>query len=162
MYEKELVGLSDAGARYLVIGGIAIGFHGFVRATFDLDILPDLESENLDKIIGVLSSLNYVPRVSVPVEELKDPQKRDFWHHEKNMKVFTFIQPNDLKNEVDLMIYHPLQFEDCFERRKSIYVRGKQIPLASVQDLLSLKKIAGRPKDLRDITILERMVKNGV
>jgi len=159
MYEKELLGLSDVGARYVLIGGIAIGFHGFVRTTFDLDILPDLESENLGKIITVLSDLNYVPRVPVKADELKDPQKRDFWYHEKNMKVFTFIQLNDSRLEVDLMIYHPIDFEDCFSRRKIIQLQGRQVSLASAQDLLALKRIAGRPKDLRDITFLEEMVK---
>ena len=159
MYEKELLGLSDVGARYVLIGGIAIGFHGFVRTTFDLDILPDLESENLGKIITVLGGLNYIPRVPVQADELKDPQKRDVWYREKNMKVFTFLQPNDSRNEVDLMIYHPLDFEECFARRKNICMQGRQISLASAQDLLTLKKIAGRPKDVRDITFLEEMIK---
>lgn len=46
MYEEVLTELSKSGARYLVIGGVALGLSGYPRTTFDLDILPDLSGRN--------------------------------------------------------------------------------------------------------------------
>ncbi|MBM4320542.1 MAG: hypothetical protein FJ125_11425, partial [Deltaproteobacteria bacterium] len=49
--------LNEEGARYLVIGGFAIGFHGFVRATKDIDLLVDPAEENVRAIKRALASL---------------------------------------------------------------------------------------------------------
>jgi len=45
MFERELIDLSKSGARYLVVGAVALGLHGYPHATFDLDFLPDFEEE---------------------------------------------------------------------------------------------------------------------
>ena len=158
MYKDELVGLSKAGVKYLTIGGIALGLHGYPRATFDLDIMPELSEDNLDKIIVALQGLGYIPRIPVDVRELKDPQKRELWHVEKNMQVFSFIKPQELSSIVDMMIYHPLPFDACFERRQNVYIEGVPIYIASLEDLLKLKMKANREKDKSDIAILERML----
>ena len=125
MYEKELTGLADAGARYLVIGGIAVGLHGYVRATYDLDIFPDLASDNLDKITSVLTFLGYSPRVPVALHEIKDPAKRASWHKEKNMKVFSFMHSQRILDTVDLMIFYSFSFDEWFARRKTISLQGR-------------------------------------
>lgn len=157
MYEKELVELSEKGARYLVIGGIALGLHGYLRATADLDILPDLEAENLDIIIKVLQKMSYAPRVPVDPEELKDPAKRQYWYTEKNMRMFTFINPKT-HDSIDLMIYHPLDFDECFKRRRIFNIGNVEVSVVSLNDMIELKKISLRPQDKTDIEFLERML----
>jgi hypothetical protein len=42
--------LNRAGIEFLVIGGVAVGFHGYVRATKDVDIVPAPDPENLAKL----------------------------------------------------------------------------------------------------------------
>ncbi len=158
MYEKELIGLAESEARYLVIGGIAVGLQGYPRLTFDLDILPDLTSENLEKIIATLTRMDYKPRVPVDAHDLKDPVKRTFWYREKNMKVFTFFHRHDQTLAVDLMIYSPLNFEEAFQRRMTMTLERREIYVASLEDLISLKRQAGRNKDIIDIQFLERLV----
>lgn len=155
MYEEVLTELSKSGARYLVIGGVALGLSGYPRATFDLDILPDLSEENLDRIIRVMESLGYKPRVPVNAEELKNSKKREIWYKEKNMKVFSFFDPKNPMNIVDLMIYHPINFEDCFKRRQSVRIDDVEIYIASIDDLIKLKKGVMRDKDKEDIRVLE-------
>jgi len=157
MYEKELSQLADAGAKYLVIGAVALGLHGYVRATTDLDIFPELTSENLDKIIKTLTALGYASRVPVNPEELKNSKKRAEWYTEKGMKVFTFIDPKDPMNTVDLMIYPPISFADSFNKRKIVNINGREVSAASIDDLLAMKKSAMRDKDLDDIRVLEFM-----
>ncbi len=57
----ELIGaLAGAGVDYVVIGGFAVGAHGFPRATKDLDIVPAPDAENLRRLAGVLRDLGAV------------------------------------------------------------------------------------------------------
>ena len=52
-----LQALHDQGIRFVVIGGVAVGAHGYVRATADLDLVPDPDPENLDRLVRALHSL---------------------------------------------------------------------------------------------------------
>ena len=58
-FEPEVVvaALNRAGARYVVVGGLAVGAHGVVRATRDLDLVPDPEQANLQTLAATLSGL---------------------------------------------------------------------------------------------------------
>ncbi len=49
--------LNEAGARYLLIGGFAVIFHGFARGTRDIDLLVDPSAENIRAVKQALSSL---------------------------------------------------------------------------------------------------------
>lgn len=52
-----LAALDDEGVRFVVIGGVAVGAHGFVRGTEDLDLVPDPDPENLKRLTEVLGEL---------------------------------------------------------------------------------------------------------
>ena len=56
--DELLLALGDADVRFVVIGGIAVGVHGYVRATEDLDIVPDPEAENLTRLSSLLRALS--------------------------------------------------------------------------------------------------------
>lgn len=49
--------LQDHDVRFVVIGGVAVGAHGFVRGTEDLDVVPDPDPENLNRLTEALSKL---------------------------------------------------------------------------------------------------------
>ncbi|MBU3906795.1 MAG: hypothetical protein KKA64_00935 [Nanoarchaeota archaeon] len=157
MYEKELIALSKSGARYLVIGAVAMSLQGYVRATADLDITPDLEKGNLEKMISIIENLGYKPRVPVSAIELLDPKKREEWYKEKNMKVFSFYHPKNVLKTIDLMIYHPINFENCFKRKTLIKIKDYNVYVASIKDLLNMKIKAGRPQDKVDVLFLKRL-----
>ena len=53
-----LQALVDQNVRFIVIGGVAVGAHGYVRATADLDLVPDPAPKNLDRLVDALDSLN--------------------------------------------------------------------------------------------------------
>lgn len=50
--------LNERGVRFVVIGGVAVSAHGYIRATADLDLVPDPDPENLDRLIAALDSLD--------------------------------------------------------------------------------------------------------
>ena len=52
-----LAALQEREVRFVVIGGIAVGAHGFVRGTEDLDLVPDPDPENLKKLTTALEAL---------------------------------------------------------------------------------------------------------
>jgi hypothetical protein len=52
-----LESLNDHGVRFVVIGGVAVGAHGFVRGTEDLDLVPDPDAENLKRLTEAMSTL---------------------------------------------------------------------------------------------------------
>lgn len=52
-----LQALGDHKVRFVVIGGVAVGAHGYVRSTADLDIVPDPSSENADRLARALAAL---------------------------------------------------------------------------------------------------------
>ncbi len=52
-----LASLTAEGVRFIVIGGVAVGAHGYVRATEDLDLVPDPDPRNLKRLIGALTKL---------------------------------------------------------------------------------------------------------
>ena len=61
MTEFDLRSLLEAlhghGVRFVVIGGVAVGAHGFIRGTEDLDLVPDPDHENLERLTGALDEL---------------------------------------------------------------------------------------------------------
>src|SRR5258707_14384149 len=56
--DELLLALLRADVRFVGIGGIAVGVHGYVRATKDLDIVPDPEPENLARLSSLLRDLD--------------------------------------------------------------------------------------------------------
>jgi hypothetical protein len=59
MFEPDdlLLKLTSAEVEFVVIGGVAVGVHGFARATKDLDIVPAPDPENMERLARALSSM---------------------------------------------------------------------------------------------------------
>lgn len=53
-----LEALNGRGVRFVVIGGVAVGAHGYLRATADLDLVPDPDPRNLGQLIDALDFLD--------------------------------------------------------------------------------------------------------
>ncbi|MBU4201942.1 MAG: nucleotidyltransferase [Candidatus Altiarchaeales archaeon] len=162
-YGDVLRELNDKGVRYLVVGGVALVLHGVVRLTVDLDIMIDLGHENVMKFLSVMEGLGYRPRVPVDAKDFADPGKRREWMEEKNMRVFSFINPKKSANIIDVFVENPMDFEQAYASKKAVDADGFRIPLVSTEDLKGIKRASGREQDLADIEALEefeRMLKD--
>jgi hypothetical protein len=159
--EKIISALNDSGARYLVVGGLAVVAHGHVRFTADLDLLLDLDPQNLKKALAALRGLGYRPRLPVPAEDFNDPDIRERWVREMNLEVFSLFSDQHPATEIDLFASDPLGFNAAFERALRMEVaQGVEATIVSLPDLLKLKRAAGRPQDLLDIEKLEAVGRN--
>jgi hypothetical protein len=157
-YERIFRELHKKKIRYLVIGGIAVNIHGYSRATGDLDIMISFDKTNLDGFIALLLELGFKPRIPVKIEELGDPEKVDKWKKEKHMKVFSVYNPaNELEN-IDIMVENYIDFDAAYEKREHVTTASNiGIPVISINDLIELKKIAGRKRDEIDILALQKI-----
>ena len=93
----------------------------------------------------------------VDIKELADPEKREYWKKEKNMQVFSVRSPDDEFEYIDVMIQDYIDFERAYKDRK-IYIDDKiSASVISIDDLISLKELAGRGRDLVDMKILRKL-----
>ena len=157
--ERILGALNQAGARYLVVGGVAVVMHGFLRTTRDLDLVIQLDPVNLQKGLQALKNLGYQAVVPVPLDALADPVTRKSWIREKNMVVFSLWHPDKSGFQIDLFAEEPFDFAEVYARALRVPLDQTEAIVISAQDLIALKRQAGRPQDLADIEALRRLEK---
>jgi predicted nucleotidyltransferase len=151
---KELNGL---GIDYLVVGGLAVNFHGVPRMTYDIDLMILLEPENILKLVTKLTQWGYRPKIPIDPRDLADEIKRESWIHEKGMKALNFYSETLPIGEIDIIIDSPIPYEKLKGRAIKVELRDEKIPTVSIHDLIELKLRAGRKQDLADVEHL-RMV----
>ncbi len=131
--------------------------HGHARFTADLDLVIDLDPSEAMKVVAALEDLGFQPRAPVAAEDFADPEIRRGWIEEKGMQVFSLFDPDNPLLTVDLFVSHPLPFDDLYSRSEVVTLQGVEVRMASIPDLIELKRIAGRSEDLQDVKALEEI-----
>jgi len=72
--EQIFRALNGAGVQYLVVGGLAVNAHGYLRFTKDIDFVVQLLPENIKQAFAALGTLGYRPNVPVTGEQFADPK----------------------------------------------------------------------------------------
>ena len=157
LFEPLFKALNDADVRYIVVGGVAVVLHGYARLTVDIDLVVDLAAEQATKTIDVLTNLGLRPRVPVDAGEFASQDKRDEWIREKNMSVFTMLDPANPMRQVDLFVEPPIEFSRLWSRSEEVELEHTRVRVACIADLIEMKQIAGRPQDLADIEALRKL-----
>lgn len=117
----------------------------------------DLSDQNLSRFVQAMEKLGYVPRVPVAGGDFALEEKRAEWMKEKGAVVFTFIDPKNSFKHIDVFLNNPLDFEDAYPNRETVEVGQMKINLISIDDLIKIKLLAGRPRDLEDANQLRRI-----
>jgi predicted nucleotidyltransferase len=150
--------LNEEEVRYLIIGGVAVNLYGFPRLTFDLDLMLDLNDfKSVSGFVDSMNELGFKPVIPVKIEDFIDPENRRTWSQEKNMKVFSLYNPLKEIERVDVLVENYINFNEAYDRRKNIDAQGITLPLLSIDDLINIKKIANRKRDIIDIEALEKI-----
>jgi hypothetical protein len=160
-FETLFAALNDAGVRYVVVGGVAVVLHGHARLTADVDLAVDLAPAEAARAIAVLTGLGFQPRAPVAALDFADATKRRAWADEKGMRVFSLWDPAQPMREVDLFLEPPIDFELLWARSEEVALSRTRVRVASIQDLILMKRLAGRPEDHLDIEALEAIRKRG-
>ncbi len=158
-YFEILEGLYKSNVRYLIVGGLSVNLYGVPRVTQDIDIVIAMDRENVLKITSLLKELGYVPRLPVSPDDLANPDKVKDWIENKNLKAFSFYHKNENYKVIDIVLVHPLDFEKSFKNRTVKRAKDIDIYLASIDDVVKMKKFSGRTQDLSDIEMLNKVRK---
>jgi len=137
---KEFIQCLNANkVKYLLVGGWAVGVYGHPRATKDIDFLLSNDGRNLDKIKKALADFGAPP---VDLEKFK----------ESGYVVRMGSSPTqiDMINSAD-----GIDINECYKRKKIMYVDGIKINVISIGDLIKNKKTSGRLTDIADADKLE-------
>ena len=154
LFEPIFETLNASGSRYVVVGGVAVVLHGHARLTADLDVAVDLAPEAARAVIEALLASGLRPRAHVDAADFADSSIRRRWLDEQGMRVFSLWDPDDPLRSVDLFVESPVDFEELYARSNEIDVGGISVRIASIPDLIDMKRRAGRPQDLDDIEAL--------
>jgi predicted nucleotidyltransferase len=150
--------LVQGGVDFLVIGGVAVGYHGHVRATKDVDVVPAPDSENLEKLARVLRRLDTQVEGAGEFDddELPDPLDPEALGLGGNWVLLTRLGRLDIMQWIgDDELWQKLApgaIEDV--------IGDLPIKLVSYEDLIVLKERAGRPEDLADLQRLRQVREN--
>jgi hypothetical protein len=137
---------------YVTIGGVAIQAHGGQRLTQDLDIVIAASTENVARLSQALNDLD--ARVlgpdgqrsqSVPSAQLL--ASSDQWH---------LITSHGALDVLTLPA-HLGSFAEMRARAHEVPLGELSVPIAHRDDLLRMKRAAGRPQDLADVQLLESL-----
>ncbi len=135
---KEFLKLLNAkGVQYLLIGGYAVAFHGYPRATSDIDIWIAVDPENAARIVTVLREFGF---------DLPELNKELFI---RENKIIRMGNP-PLRIEISTGI-SGVKFDECYAERTVGVFDGIEVPIISLEKLKQNKKAAGRSKDLDDL-----------
>lgn len=137
---------------YIAIGGIAVQAHGGQRLTQDLDIAIATSTQNMERLAGAL--LDVDARILGPDGQWsKETPKAgllgssDQWH----------LVTEHGRLDVVTLPAHLGRFEDMRARAHDVPLADLTVPIANREDLLAMKRSAGRPQDLADVRLLEAL-----
>lgn len=136
-FKEFLKLLNDRGVEYLMVGGHAVGFHGYPRPTGDLDIWIAVSDDNAARMVEVLRDFGFaLPQLS--------PQ---LFLDTKNM-VRMGVPPVRIEILTEIS---GVTFEECYARRVTTEIEDVHVNIIGVDDLKINKRASGRHKDLNDL-----------
>lgn len=144
--------------QYLLVGGLAMNLHGVPRMTLDVDLVLIMDEPNLDRFIACANELKLAPSVPVPLSALKDAEQRKAWFEQKHMIAFGLQDTQArIPTMVDILIAPVIDIEAAMQRAVVRDLSGIPVPLAGIEDMITLKRDTGRAQDQSDIEHLERL-----
>ena len=142
-FRDLLVEFGHFGVRYALLGGYAVGYHAKPRATKDLDLLVSGASDNLARVASALMAFGAPGNV---VESARTMNESEIVH---------FGVPPvrvDILRSAD-----GIETEGALARAEIVVLGELSVRVLAIDDLIANKRAAGRPQDLADAAVLERV-----
>jgi predicted nucleotidyltransferase len=134
---------------FVLVGGLAVNAWGYLRATRDVDLVPDPSPENLERLDALLVELG--GKVEVGSGLLESSAIKTFLRTGDRTLVLTDL------GRVDILQGLPQipGFASLDERASEVDLDGLVVKVCSLEDLLAMKRASDRPRDRDDIEALE-------
>jgi hypothetical protein len=129
--------LKEYDVQYLLIGGYAVGYHGYARATDDMDIWVAIHPDNAQKLVSALKAFGLNDPNLTPELFLQKPKIIRMGFPPMRLEISTSISGVD--------------FEECYQTRIVDTLDDIEINLIDLEHLKKNKKASGRAKDIADL-----------
>jgi predicted nucleotidyltransferase len=141
--------LVEAEVRFVLVGGLAVNAWGYLRATRDVDVVPDPDQDNLKRLDALLRELG--GKVDVGGRLLGSESIATFLRTGDRTLVRTEL------GQVDILQGLPQvpRFEDLEKQARDVDIEGLAVRVCSLDHLLEMKRASDRPRDLEDVEALE-------
>jgi hypothetical protein len=147
-----LLALADHGVEFVVVGGVAVQAHGHGRSTRDLDVIPRPDLLNLSRLGEALATLSARLLRGDRQIDVGDPH---LLRRAPLVPLLTARGRLDLLN-FELTAGAPRAFAELRGRAIEVELDGRTVAVAGLDDLIRMKRAAGRQVDLEDIGALTR------
>ena len=145
LHFKEFIELLNLhGVEYMIVGGYAVGFHGYPRYTGDLDIWIKISDRNAEKMMLVVNEFPAPKNLFSKVDFLSDKPLSGGFFGKEPYRI-------DILNSIE-----GVHFDECYPNAQKFDFEGTQLCFIHFNDLKKNKLSTGRLKDKADIEELER------
>lgn len=135
--------LARAGVEYAIVGGYAVAFHGRPRATKDIDIVLRGDAENLGRAAAALDAFGAAPHI---VRSLRGMAENEIVYMGQPPMRVDFLRA-----------IAGVETDVLFENAVEAELDGVPVRIIGLDELISNKRAVGRPRDLEDAELLERV-----
>jgi predicted nucleotidyltransferase len=141
--------LVEAEVRFVLVGGLAVNAWGYLRATRDVDVVPDPDPGNLKRLDTLLRDLG--GKVDVGGRLLGSDAISSFLRTGDRTLVQTEL------GQIDVLQGLPQvpRFDDLEKQARDVDIEGLTIRVCSLDHLLDMKRASDRPRDHEDAEALE-------
>jgi predicted nucleotidyltransferase len=141
---ERIAGLFDArGIEYALMGGIAVRAYGIPRATYDIDFTAAIKRTELPSLLERAVSLGFM----VP-----EPYLKGWLDQVAGMPLLKLrLSINERGIDIDIFLAESEFQHSLMRRRRWLQINGYEAWLVSPEDLILLKLLANRPRDLADV-----------
>lgn len=136
-FKEFLKLLQENKVEYLLVGGYAVGFHGYPRPTGDLDVWVARSFENATKVVATLNQFGFVS------DELTVEL---FTRHKSIVRMGVPPYKLEVITAID-----GVDFADCYASRVESEIDGTNVKIIDLPNLKKNKLASGRPKDIDDL-----------
>jgi hypothetical protein len=132
------------GLRWFLFGAQAAVLHGVARLTADVDVTVELGRHSSEALVDTLNRAGFDLRVPDVAGFVEATRVLPFVHRRSRMPV-------------DVVLAGPGLEEQFLDRAEEREIGGARIPVASAEDLVAMKVLAGRGRDLEDVEAIVRV-----
>ena len=129
--------LKEQGVKYLLIGGYAVGYHGYPRATNDMDIWIAIHPDNARRMVKALREFGFDLPELIPDLFLQEGKIVRMGNPPMRLEITTSVSG--------------VEFDECYASRVVDVLDGVEVAIIDLRHLKLNKKAAGRLKDLADL-----------
>ena len=128
---------------YFLLGGYAVNFYGYRRATQDVDFMVRASNDNGQKLLEAIEEFGYDTAAYLP---------EDFGEQ-------AHFRLGEAPNSIDIInATVGIDFEEAFQRSKVVVVEGLSLRIIHINDLINNKKALNTYKDLADAEALNKII----